>query len=384
MRTPSYSPPSLSFRQGTLWLTLFVMTRGLVLAILGLLLAAERLTANDDLVAWLLLCHFGLTIAVALRARRTFHRPAWWFADIAVSCAFILASDEWPSPFFLLSLTALAPAVATLPFRRALAFGTVFILGSMATAVATGLTTADLSTAPGVEIFATQLLLPVVITFGIAYAADALRKLDAEQLRGQRLALETERRRIAWELHDSAKQRLHAAHLVLSSLPPSEPLELGLEQLRGAVADMETSIGELRSPLEGRSLEEALRMRAAELATLDPDVVVTVVGHAASLDPMTASHAYRILAEAMTNAIRHAGAREIRVRLGTDERGGLEASVHDDGRGLPASIRPGANGLRTMHSRAFAIDGRLSVHSDEPPGTRVELEVPPSRQGVPA
>jgi len=50
--------------------------------------------------------------------------------------------------------------------------------------------------------------------------------------------------------------------------------------------------------------------------------------------------------------------------------------VHDDGCGLPASIRPGANGLRTMRSRAFAIDGRLSVRSDEPPGTQVVLKVP--------
>jgi signal transduction histidine kinase len=91
-------------------------------------------------------------------------------------------------------------------------------------------------TTVGLEILATHLTLPVVITLGLASASDILRRLKDEQSRAQHLAVETERRRIAWELHDSAKQRLHAAHLVLSSLPPSEPLELALEQLQAAAA----------------------------------------------------------------------------------------------------------------------------------------------------
>ena len=49
-----------------------------------------------------------------------------------------------------------------------------------------------------------------------AYAAEALRRLAVERTTRERLAIEAERRRIAWELHDSAKQRLHAAHLLVT------------------------------------------------------------------------------------------------------------------------------------------------------------------------
>jgi len=319
----STQPYSLPSRQGALWLTLFVMARGMAAGLLALLLLARPVTDHDELLLWLLMCHFGTTLALAIGAPRIFRHPAWWAVDIAVSCGFVLASDVWPSPFYLLALTALTPAVATLPFPRALAFGGAFITGYVGIAIVTGLNRMTLSTALGVEILSTHLVLPVVVTFGVAYAAQALRQLDQEQMRAQRLAVETERRRIAWELHDSAKQRLHAAHLVLSSLPPTEALELGLEQLRGAAADMETSIAELRSPLAGRSLEAELRRRAGELAALDPGVEVRVDGHAPPLPELTASHAYRILAEAMTNAVRHADARHIRVSLGANPDGGL-------------------------------------------------------------
>jgi signal transduction histidine kinase len=319
------------------WLALFVMTRAMAVGTAVTLLVLHRVTSFDVVLAWFILGYGAFTIGLALLWPGAYRRPPLWFADVAVALALIWLSGDWRSPFYLLALTALAPPAAVLPFHLAL---------------------------------------PCVVTVGLAYAADVLRRLAGEQARAQRLAVETERRRIAWELHDSAKQRLHAAHLVLSSLPPSEPLELALEQLQGAAGDMETSIAELRSPLEGRPLHDALRRRAAELAAFDDGVAVSVEGAAPPLTTVTASHAYRILAEAMTNAVRHAGAREVRVRLGAGEDGGLEATVQDDGHGLPSAIRPGANGLRTMRSRAFAIGGRLSIGSSAQPGTRVHLHVP--------
>ena len=71
------------------------------------------------------------------------------------------------------------------------------------------------------------------------------------------------RQRIAWELHDSAKQRVHAAHLMLSALDRAvaDPqarglLDGALAELRNATADMETSVDELRTPLDGRPVDE--------------------------------------------------------------------------------------------------------------------------------
>ena len=370
---------------GARWLALFVITRGLAVAVAGIVLSLQRVTGYDVLLAWLVVGYAVLTLILALTVPSVFRRPAWWAADITAGLALVYASGDWRSPFYLLALTALAPAAANLPFRRAIACGAGFTLAYFGVAVLTGLEPDSFRSSVSIEIFATHLALPGVVTLGLAYAADVLRRLEVQQHRARDLAVETERRRIAWELHDSAKQRLHAAHLVLSSLPPSDQLELGLEQLRGAAADMETSIAELRSPLEGRPLEAALRSRAAELAALGEGVEVRVEGEAPSLPTVAANHAYRILAEAMTNAVRHAGARLVEVRLSADADGGLRATVEDDGRGLPASIRPGANGLRTMRSRAFAIGGRLHIGASgaETPGVRVDLEVP-HEEGAPA
>ena len=367
------------------WLALFVITRALATAIAAVVLSLHQVTGSDALLAWLLAGYGVVTLGVVLRAPDALRTPSWWIADLVAGLALVAASGDWRSPFYLLALTALAAPAATLPFRRALAFGAGFTALYFTLALLTGLEPESFRSTVSVEILATHLALPGVVTLGLAYAADVLRRLEGEQARARQLAVETERRRIAWELHDSAKQRLHAAHLVLSSLPPSEPLELGLEQLRGAAADMETSIAELRAPLEGRPLHVALLEHAGELARLADGIDLTVAGVAPPMPMAATSHAYRILAEAMSNAVRHAGARTVRVQLEADQEGGLRATVQDDGHGIPASIRPGANGLRTMRSRAFAIGGRLHIGSgEEHTGVRVRLDVPRIAEGAPA
>ena len=121
------------------------------------------------------------------------------------------------------------------------------------------------------ETLAIHLSLPFLLVCALAYAADALRRLGEERTLRERLAIEAERKRIAWDLHDSAKQRIHAAHLLVSSLagrveaPVDHIVARATVELESASADMDTSLAELRSPLEGRPLEEALRARAAEL-----------------------------------------------------------------------------------------------------------------------
>lgn len=380
----------LSLRQrarpdGESWLVLFVMFRALAVALSVTVLALHQLTEFDALLGWAVVVYGAVSVGCALRLPALFRLHAVWILDAAIGLGLMLASGDWRSPFYLVALTALAPAAASLPFRSALAHGAGFTAAYFGVALLTGLDLMAARTTVGLEILATHLTLPIIVTLGLASAGQVLRRLEAEQARAHQLALETERRRIAWELHDSAKQRLHAAHLVLSSLPPSEPLELALEQLQAAAGDMETSIAELRSPLEGRPLHDALRRRAAELAPLGSGVEVAVIGEAPPLPTVTANHAYRILAEALTNAVRHAGPCRVTVELGAAPDGGLHAAVSDDGRGLPSSIRPGANGVRTMRSRAFAIGGRLSIGSGDEPGTRVRLDVPsPHDQGVPA
>ena len=153
-------------------------------------------------------------------------------------------------------------------------------------------------------------MVPIVVVLALAYAADVLERLRDERLRSERFAVESERQRIAWELHDSAKQRVHAAHLVLSALQgqvsgsQAELVGHALFELRSAGADMDTSVAELRTPLEGRPVERLLEERAAELAP-GTEALITVRGTSASCRAHIAAHAYRIGAEALTNAVRH-------------------------------------------------------------------------------
>lgn len=60
-------------------------------------------------------------------------------------------------------------------------------------------------------------MVPLVV-LALAYAADVLDQLRGERMRSERLAVESDRQRIAWELHDSAERRVHAAPLVVSAL----------------------------------------------------------------------------------------------------------------------------------------------------------------------
>ena len=89
-----------------------------------------------------------------------------------------------------------------------------------------------------------------------------------------------------------------------------------------------------------------------------------------------AAHVYRIACEAVVNALRHADAGTISVRLRTGDRV-FAVTVRDDGRGLPLSKRPGATGLRAMENRAATIGAELIVTTPpDGPGTLVELLVP--------
>lgn len=138
---------------------------------------------------------------------------------------------------------------------------------------------------------------------------------------------------------------------------------------------MDTSLAELRAPLEGRPLDQALRERVGQLAQAGGPHV-HVAGELDGLSALQTAHAYRVAGEALTNAIRHADARTIRVDLEARD-GEAVVTVGDDGRGMPETTRPGATGLLAMRNRAATIGGRLSIgrgYGDR--GTQVQLSFP--------
>ncbi len=203
-----------------------------------------------------------------------------------------------------------------------------------------------------------------------------------------------ERHRLARELHDSVSQALfsmtlHARaaqrHLSAGDLPADHPVAAELDQLhsltRTALAEMRALIFELRpGALAEEGLAAALAKHAAAVSARERlDVTVDAPTERVALPPAVEEHVYRVVLEALNNAVRHAAATRVGIVVAQRAGAGLRVTVEDDGVGFePATHRPGHLGLTTMRDRAAAVGGSLTVASSPGTGTRVVLELPTS------
>ncbi len=200
-------------------------------------------------------------------------------------------------------------------------------------------------------------------------------------------AQESERLRIARELHDEIGQTLTAVALraeYAAERSGGEHPELAelAEVVRRSLADVRRISLELRpGALDELGLVNALislcvrvdvesrlgvhRHLEGPLPKLCPDVELAI---------------YRVAQEALTNAMRHSNAAEVVVTL-TRIEDGLALCVKDNGRGLPEHLREGG-GLTGMRERAMLIGGELEIESTAAGGVTVTLRLPLSRQGT--
>jgi signal transduction histidine kinase len=375
------APNLLRDRSSSRWLALFVIARALATLVAVGLLLVHHVTHDDALLAAFALAYGAVSIAAAAGLRDSPAASAAWTLDVAIALGLVLAGGNWRSPFYLLVLTTLTLPATTLPTRRALGFITATAVGYAGVALLTGVDWSTLETSARLESFASHLLLPMLVGTALAYSAELLRRLEAERARSERLALDAERRRLARELHDSAKQRIHAAHLVLSSLDPNwgtpeyDSRRHAMRELEAATAEMEASLTDLRTAAGGGMLLEALRRRPARLAAM-AGVRVHVDGTDLGLASPLATHVYHVLTEAILNAARHAGAGSVRARLRRVD-GRLVATVVDDGQGLPSATRLDSQGMRSMSERAELLGGCLRIApAEDGRGTSVTLDVP--------
>lgn len=222
------------------------------------------------------------------------------------------------------------------------------------------------------------------------------RREAEERLRqhGDRLAMlsrrlvevqESERRHLARELHDDVGQALTAVKLelqamhVMSASPQIQTalqeslrvVDATLQHVRNLSLDLRPSI------LDDLGLVAAVRWfvdrqtrRAALTAhvSADPDGI--------DLPPDAEIAAFRLVQEAVTNAIKHARARHIRVALSVKDQM-LEIAIHDDGIGFDVdkarvrAVRGDSMGLLSMEERMQSIGGTLRIQSSPRGGTRV-------------
>ncbi len=195
---------------------------------------------------------------------------------------------------------------------------------------------------------------------------------------------ETERRRLARDLHDGLGGLLATVRLYLAAagqhrnLPP-EPAQL----LTQAVAQLDNTIGELRQvarnlmpeALLAFGLSQALHdLAAARPLAEGPQVLVQLYGLDERLAPALEVEVYRLVQELLANARRHAHAQQVLVQL---MRHGPEVQlvVEDDGDGFdPAAPRAGV-GLRSVQARVQYLGGTLDVQSRPGHGTTVSIEL---------
>ena len=201
-------------------------------------------------------------------------------------------------------------------------------------------------------------------TAALSRALHRIRSFAAELDR----SIETERRRLAREVHDQVGQVGTAIKMLAVSLraklaPHSEPLldelqELADESIRAA----RQISAALRPPLlDELGLEAALDHYLQMLQRQSGLLATLALSDADLLTPEQANPAFRIVQEACTNVLRHAGASALRVTgrpRAEGERDGYELEVIDDGRG-PGGARPDASGLRGMRERAALAGGNL-------------------------
>jgi signal transduction histidine kinase len=221
-----------------------------------------------------------------------------------------------------------------------------------------------------------------LLTLFAAHAAIALTNARLFE-RTREVSVLQERARLARELHDAVSQRLfsirahaRAAELLIVKDPSRASGELAAIGQLGAQAHAELrAVIDGLAPPELDGLADSLR-RYALLAGRAHGVEVRLSASALpDLEPRVQAAAYRVGQEALHNALRHSGAKEISVTLSRTARRVI-LEISDDGTGFDPELASGGLGLASMRERAAAVGGTLRITSAPGAGTRVRLAVP--------
>lgn len=234
---------------------------------------------------------------------------------------------------------------------------------------------------------------------GLAIVRDMTLKLELqaveqkEELR--RLLLErvlqiqeSERQRIARELHDEAGQLMTSLLVGLRSLSDARRLadaKTQAKRLREIASNAISEIGRLArglhsTILDDLGLETAIRRYSDEFSQAHGISVNLEFGDVqlSAFANQEQLNLYRIVQEALTNVARHAHAKKVSISFDTDK-SGLRVTIQDDGRGFSpgAATDPSHLGIEGMRQRATMIGGTLNVTPQAHGGVTVNLFVPP-------
>lgn len=238
----------------------------------------------------------------------------------------------------------------------------------------------------------------IVLCRLIVWRTDAAEKIEhsREQLQAlslrQQTLLETERKRIALEIHDELgqtltglKMEIHSVNRQIKESGYSDANALGdrmkdlLELTDEAVQTVRRIATELRPPiLDDLGLGAAIEWQTQEFARRTGiSCVVSTNVEAVELNPELTTMVFRIFQETLTNIIRHAEAKTITVNLKKLDHK-LVLRVEDDGKGIQTEQTNGNGslGVLGMRERARLVGGELEIFNGEENGTVILLTAP--------
>jgi signal transduction histidine kinase/ligand-binding sensor domain-containing protein len=212
-------------------------------------------------------------------------------------------------------------------------------------------------------------------------------RADTRRLLEARLS---ERERIARDLHDTLLQGIQgliwrfqsATNRIPPELPARQLMEQSLDRADKLLEESRDRVKDLRPiAAEVIDLTQALAAEGEQLGQVHAAKFrMSVQGTPRDLNPIVREEEFLIAREALSNAFRHSGAKNVEVEV-TYGSAAVDLRVRDDGRGISASVlelggRSGHFGLIGMRERARKLGGQLVIWSKPQVGTEVELRIP--------
>ncbi|HKG04182.1 MAG TPA: GAF domain-containing sensor histidine kinase [Conexibacter sp.] len=228
----------------------------------------------------------------------------------------------------------------------------------------------------------------LLLAFSAAAATAVATAQSAERQRGRaRLAAaERERQRWAHELHDQTLQSLASFRVLIDTALEvgdagrnEQTLRTLAGRIDGEIEQLRALITELRpAALDEQGLRPAIEHLAQQVESSHGIAVETEVlldapgGSSKPLAPDTETAIYRVVQEALTNALKHAGASHVRIGVRPRD-GGVDVTIADNGAGFDPDAPRQGFGISGMYERAELGNGTLAITSRPGAGTTVQL-----------
>jgi signal transduction histidine kinase len=198
------------------------------------------------------------------------------------------------------------------------------------------------------------------------------------------LAAAQERNRLAREIHDNVGHYLTIVNVQLEAAKavfPSDPeraldaLEKAHDLVRKGLASIRESVSALRvSPVENRSLQDAVRLLIEETRASGMKVELKLLGTPKAVDDKTALALYRSSQEGLTNVRKHANASSVEIELDFSQQGLVRLSIRDNGVG--AAEISGGFGLTGISERAHLLGGKVDTQTQPGEGFCLHVTLP--------